>query len=78
MSWTERSIVLKPYSKIANQTERSSCITKAKPKTKGISLSKDITEKCNKSAEFIKLTQKGANKRIEKREIKLLVKMKED
>lgn len=76
MSWTERSIVLKPYSKIVEPTERSSCITAAKPRIKGISLSKDITQNSNKSVEFIKLTQKGTHKRIERREIKLLVKAK--
>ena len=49
MFWTNRSVVLKPYSKVAEQTERSSCITNVRPKIKGISLSKDISTKCNKS-----------------------------
>lgn len=49
MSWTERSIVLKPYSKFIEETERSSCIARARPRIKGISLSKDITQNTNKS-----------------------------
>lgn len=49
MIWTDRSVILKPFSKLTEQAERSSCITSSKPKIKGLSLSKDISTKCNKS-----------------------------